>query len=242
MSLILDALRKSEAERRRGQVPDLRAELPPISQVAPPRRRVAHAWWIAGVLLLVAAGALVARRWPIDPPVTAPPVATTPPAPAAPARPAASSDPTPAPVAIEPTPAQPKPETMPVVSEPAPRPPPPPAQPVVAPSALPVQAPAETASIPPPTVATAPPALAAPGDAIAPPLRVADLSAGEREQLPPLKISMHMWGPTPQQRFAIIDGTRVGQGDRVGAAVVTEIVADGVILDWQGRRIALPVR
>ena len=29
MSLILEALRKSEAERRRGDAPDLRVELPP---------------------------------------------------------------------------------------------------------------------------------------------------------------------------------------------------------------------
>jgi general secretion pathway protein B len=73
-------------------------------------------------------------------------------------------------------------------------------------------------------------------------LRVADLSPGEREQLPALKISMHMWGPTPDQRFAIIDGTRVGAGDRVGEAVVEEIVADGVVLNWHGRRLSLPLR
>ena len=32
MSLILEALRKSEAERRRGQVPGLHAELPPAAR------------------------------------------------------------------------------------------------------------------------------------------------------------------------------------------------------------------
>ena len=52
---------------------------------------------------------------------------------------------------------------------------------------------------------------------------------------------MHMWGPTPAQRFAIIDGARVGQGDRVGDAVVEEIAADSVVLNWHGRRVALPI-
>ena len=41
MSLILEALRKSEAQRRRAQAPDLRAELPP----APLQRRVAIPAW-----------------------------------------------------------------------------------------------------------------------------------------------------------------------------------------------------
>ena len=49
MSLILEALRKSEAERRRGDAPDLRVELPPP---APPKRRLAPlAWIVAGTLL-----------------------------------------------------------------------------------------------------------------------------------------------------------------------------------------------
>ncbi|GAA5080559.1 general secretion pathway protein GspB [Lysobacter panacisoli] len=241
MSLILDALRKSEAERRRGQVPDLHAELPPISQVAPPRRRLAHAWWIAGALLLAAAGVLVASRWPAGMPIAA-----TPPAPAAtPADTIASSGPPPAQVPVEPPLIQTPPEAVAIVTGPPVRPAPPPTSPTspaVAPAAPPAPEPIDTMPIPPPTVASAPPPPASASDATAPPLRVADLSAGEREQLPPLKISMHMWGPTPEQRFAIIDGTRVGQGDRVGAAVVAEIAADGVILDWQGRRIALPVR
>jgi general secretion pathway protein B len=40
MSLILEALRKSEAERRRGESPDLRTELPPVASrraIAAPR-------------------------------------------------------------------------------------------------------------------------------------------------------------------------------------------------------------
>lgn len=51
---------------------------------------------------------------------------------------------------------------------------------------------------------------------------------------------MHLWAPT--QRFAIIDGARVSEGDRVGDAVVEAITSDGVTLAWQGKRLHLPVR
>ncbi len=70
MSLILDALRKSEAERRRGQVPDLRAELPPLVRAsASPRRR----WpvWFAGSAALLAAAALGWSVWVSRPPMPA---------------------------------------------------------------------------------------------------------------------------------------------------------------------------
>ena len=58
MSLILEALRKSEAERRRGEAPDLRVELPPPP---PPKRHVPLAAWLAGGLALAL---LVAWLWP----------------------------------------------------------------------------------------------------------------------------------------------------------------------------------
>ena len=44
MSLILEALRKSEAERRRGQAPDLYAELPPVARM---QRQPVPVWlWV----------------------------------------------------------------------------------------------------------------------------------------------------------------------------------------------------
>ena len=78
-------------------------------------------------------------------------------------------------------------------------------------------------------------ATATPGSA---PLRLSDLAVAERRKLPLLKMSMHMWAPT--QRFAIIDGTRVSEGDRIGDAVVEEITVDGVVLAWQGQRLQIP--
>ncbi|MGO4223389.1 general secretion pathway protein GspB [Lysobacter sp. TAF61] len=271
MSLILDALRKSEAERRRGQAPDLYAELPPLV-TRPVMRRPAWPWWLAGSLAVLAT-----LWWVRDLRSTAGVVAVSDaPAPQASSQPLeAASAPTSAvtsasartaslePAAAATAPVRPIPAAL-----------PPPSEPTAAtkaatrvadtavlapavPSPLPGRASQERASpqpappqlsLPPPPpssqpVAVAPPAPAPVSAGAAPaPMRLADLPVGEREQLPALKISMHMWGPTPAQRFAIIDGARVGQGDRVGDAVVEEIAADSVILNWHGERVALPIR
>jgi general secretion pathway protein B len=73
-------------------------------------------------------------------------------------------------------------------------------------------------------------------------LRLSDLSVDERKALPTLKLSMHMWNDDPAQRFVILDGNRLHEGDRIGDAVVTAITTDGVVLDWNGRRLKLPIR
>lgn len=53
---------------------------------------------------------------------------------------------------------------------------------------------------------------------------------------------MHLWDSNPAGRFAIIDGTRVGEGDRIGDAVVESITRDGLVLAWNGRRLRLGIR
>lgn len=255
MSLILDALRKSEAERRRGQVPDLHAELPPRAPATAAASR-GWVWWLVGSLLVLAIAGAFAMRWRQREPgsVAAPLVARpAPPQPAPMARPITSEPiasavqaPVPPPITatarpdprLEPSPAAPGAQAdIPTTSVPRSQPaaPPAPAPVALSVAAVPDPAPGVPAAQVDALPSTRPPA---PGAA----LRLADLSPAEREQLPALKISMHMWGPTPSQRFAIIDGTRVGQGDRVGEAVVEEIVADGVVLSWHGRRLALPLR
>lgn len=74
------------------------------------------------------------------------------------------------------------------------------------------------------------------------PLKLSDLSAEDRQQLPALKVSMHMWAPDAGNRFAIIDGTRVNEGDRIGDALIEGIQRDSVMLAWRGRHIRLPIR
>jgi general secretion pathway protein B len=234
MSLILEALRKSEAERRRGQAPGLHAELPP-PYATRPAALPAWAWWLLACTLLLAAAWLLRGLLPLAAPAA--------PAPDAAATTAATTTPTDR-----------------VATQPRFRPPPS--------NAIPAQAPAPVAppraeatatnTVPPPTttsqaVATAPvPAISIPDRPApsAPPpttatgalLQLSDLSAEERKSLPPLKLSMHLWNPDPAQRFVILDGNRVGEGDRVGDAVVAAITTDGVELDWNGRRLQVPIR
>lgn len=73
-------------------------------------------------------------------------------------------------------------------------------------------------------------------------MTLGDLDAGARDALPPLRMSMHLWNENPAQRFAIIDGRRITEGDAIGDVRVVRIERDGVLLEWQGRGIRLPVR
>lgn len=261
MSLILEALRKSEAERRRGESPDLYAELPPLARAAP--RSTPSGWWLALAAVAVIAGLV----WWLSRSPTAEPVANTAgevasrersvaPAtprlepPAAIESPAVAAAPTPDPVpapataptappdAAAPTGAvvdrqardeeqgeevETKPPAVATDSPPAPVPPLPAPPPIVVPEPVP----------------PAPPVAAAGNDGL---LLLADLPVAERKQLPPLKMSMHMWNDAPAQRFVIIDGQRLSEGGRIGDAVLVAIRTDGVVLDWNGRRLKLPIR
>jgi general secretion pathway protein B len=276
MSLILEALRKSEAERRRGEAPDVLAPVV-VARPAPRPGLPLAARWGAGALALAVVAGLA--WWLLRPvaPEAAPPTpsiagASLPDAALGeePARSTADprSDPS-APDNVEDVRSPPLDSSAaataaaspgPAIASPTPpdaatqRPSPattaqalPPAGANVAPSAGPIAPPA----MPTPP---APPAAHGNGDATtAPPrssefispeatVRLADLSGEERKLLPALKVSMHMWAPDPENRFVIIDGTRLAEGDRVGDATVAAIQADGVTLAWRGRQIRLPIR
>jgi general secretion pathway protein B len=73
-------------------------------------------------------------------------------------------------------------------------------------------------------------------------LALGDLAPEQRKALPPLKLSMHMWNDDAARRFVILDGNRLGEGDRIGDAVVTAITRDGVQLDWNGVALKIPLR
>ena len=279
MSLILEALRKSEAERRRGRVPGLHAELPPLAQPPP---GVRARWpWLVLVVVAIAATAWFARWRGPAPAAEDAPLATITAEPAAgamvdagrPPRVAVDTvrddgnsdfDPVepPAPQRLLPAVDAGAAQSLPATDKPgaplsatddgagsrrrpenespatvtgssaAAR-----SSPTITPPG-PVAVPAPTApALPPPPPAA--PVLAAASGA---PLRLSDLSPAQRLELPPLKMSMHMWGPAQAQRFAIIDGTRVNEGDRLGDAVITEITAKAVVLAWRGQRVEVPTR
>ena len=212
MSLILDALKKSEAERLRGQTPTL---LSPMA-AAPSRARAGEKSRLPlQVLIVLLIIALILGYFYTKTPATSSPPALAP-AVNEESRPVlAMIDP---PVVAAPKPAAIKPAASPPVAVVTPSP--------IVPTATPEISPAP-ASIPEATPAT----------------RMASLSelpTEQRQQLPPLKLSMHVYSPEASKRFAIIDGQRVNEGSVLGTAVVEQIRQDGVVLSVQGQSYLLP--
>lgn len=239
MSLILEALRKSEAERQRGRAPDLHTALSTPRVSREPRR------WRAAILVMVLVGIALAgwfwRERLVPEPVRHESAAesTSPPPAVAPANAYPTAD-APAPVTVDT--AAPPPGVA-VKGSPVPITVPPPPLPqtstrvdsgVTATESTP-QIPAPTAPVP-----EAMPAQAPPQDESATLRRLADLDSATRAQLPPLKVSMHVWNEDPLQRFALIDGQRLGEGAQIGDAVIERIERDGVVLAWRGERLMLP--
>lgn len=72
------------------------------------------------------------------------------------------------------------------------------------------------------------------------PVTLADIAPDLRRQLPPLRLSMHLWNEAPERRLLVLDGQRLRQGDVLGEVVVERIDRDGAVLAWRGARIVLP--
>jgi general secretion pathway protein B len=53
---------------------------------------------------------------------------------------------------------------------------------------------------------------------------------------------MHMWDEVPAQRFVILDGERMVEGDRRGELQVIAIERDGVLVERNGQRARIPLR
>ena len=254
MSLILEALRKSEAERQRGRAPGLFVEQRPARA---DHRRVPAWAWALGLLLVAVLLAWGWREWQRPAVVvvaTAEPSADTV-TEAQPTQVAPRTEPAPgepgslAPITLAPAPA---PATQAVAEAPVPAPAPTvnaSAGPAVEPAATPTLAAPNTPALPrseaigapvPPTAAPAPvapmpspePAATLPG--------IEALPATARAALPPLKLSMHVYADTPAQRFVILDGQRLGEGASPSSGVVLEeIRRDGLVLSVNGQRLLL---
>lgn len=244
MSLILEALRKSEAERRRGETPGLRAELPPVARAA---RRSLPPWiWITCAALVLAL--LLVALWlrgngtaiedghgdhgaratkaPAAYAVSATPSASMP----------AAGDSDPFPRVDRITPPEPPSRMPPEPDAAAPSPPAGPAQAAPPAAAGDTVAASDTAD----TADTAP----APRPVLAPAsgaVRITQLPSAQRQRLPAMKLTMHMWNEDPARRFVVIDGQRKSEGDRVGEAGITAIDRDGVLLELDGRPIRVPL-
>ncbi len=220
MSLILDALKKSEAERQRGKVPNLLSPLPSTPSHTQTDKKSSLPW-LALIAVLVAA--LVAGYFYMK--KTAPEPVDIPTTPTNAAAVEASATQA---VDIE------LPST-PVMSESKPVPAEKPLTTAVAPdkpAPTPTQAMTES---PPPQITTE--AVAESETRVA---SMAEMPVDQRQQLPALKLSMHVYSSEPGKRFAIIDGQRVNEGSVLGTAVVEKIRQDGVVLSVQGQSYLLP--
>lgn len=242
MSLILDALRRADAERdrERNTVPGLHAQHAPsfMLDAAPPAQ--GQKWlWPAAVAATGLAAALVAwlilgRQAPA--PVAAAAVAGRPPAsvtaaspaPAAGAAGAATAGPTAAtPPAEQEDTAEPRP-----VAEPAPWPArsparkAPPAEVAAAPATRPAETKAGTAA----------------GTAVveAPLARREQLPQDLRAQLPPLAVGGSIYSANAADRSIIIDGRILREKDRVAADLAVEqIRPKSAVLNFKGHRFEI---
>jgi len=216
MSFILDALKKSESERHRHSGPVLMDV-----RIAPPRRRLpTWAWVIAGVLL-VNLLLLIWLLW------LAPHRAPTAPAPVsaavAPPAPAPTAAPTAPPAAVPQSVAPPAgaPAAAPVT------PPPPPAAPSTSPAM--------------PTPATGGARLAedtAPIDIASLP-KVPDLVAAGAA-LPELRLSLHVYDPLAANRYVLLNGMRLREGEFTPDGLkLLQVTPGGAVLEWRGRRMFL---
>ncbi|MEO8671792.1 MAG: general secretion pathway protein GspB [Tahibacter sp.] len=68
-----------------------------------------------------------------------------------------------------------------------------------------------------------------------------ELPLNVRKDLPVLKLTMHVYSSEPAQRFVVLNGNRQVEGDDLGAEVkLSEIRADGVVLEFHGQRFLVP--
>jgi general secretion pathway protein B len=217
MSYILEALRRSQAERERGRVPGLDAQLATSQDASKAPRTGVPVWWLGaglGVGLLVA---VAAAAWRFGSPAPAP-------APALAVLPAVV--PAVVPAAPEAAPAAVPSPSLPVVVS----------APVVAPPK--VSAPAAA-----PPVAPATPRTPAAGPAGAEPRAVplAELTAEQRREMPPMAIGGSIWSENAASRFVMVNGQVVHEGEPAGPGVTVERIGQkAAVLRWRDLRIEVP--
>jgi general secretion pathway protein B len=222
MSYILDALRKAEAERERGSVPNIHAQ--PTFAGAPargarPKSRIWIAVAVVGVLLVIAAALpwfLMAGRSATPVPVAASPAPVpapmVSPAPVAVAMPASATAATPAMPASTPT-------------SPA----------VAATTPVPARKPKPT-----PAAASAATASAAAPAAEERVYAMNELPDDIRRQLPNLSVGGSMYSTTPASRLVIINGQVLHEGERLTPELVLQqIRLKAAVFAFKGYRFTI---
>ena len=217
MSYILDALRRAESERQRGQVPGLGAAPLPVSPTAAATGSRGLRWTVLGLLLLAVAGAML---WWLQRPPALP----------APAEPAAR----PLPPAVL--------QHPPLAVQTAPAPAVAPAQAVPAPLPRVVSAPPPAAAPPTPAQVAAGPSAPADPAAGTRPLRLVELSPQQRSEWPAPSIGGSVWSDSAPSRFVILNGQVMREGQTVSPGLVLErIQPRSALLRWRGLLVEVPL-
>ena len=225
MSYILEALRRSQAERERGQVPGLGTQALPVAAPEPAPRRW-PAWALAGVLGLGAVALLV--LWlllsrpaeALKPTDAAAGAAVAPGATGAPVAASVAASVSASVATALASPAVPSPST------PASSPP----------TALVVV----SAPVAPPPLASAPAASAAAPDSPAA-IPLAQLSPEQRREWPAFSLGGTVWSENPASRFVIANGQVVHEGEAIAPGLVLERIAPrNLRLRWRGLLVDMP--
>ena len=219
MSFILDALKKSESERQRGDGPALHE-----MKMAPPRRGVAT-WLIvlAGLLVInIAVLCVVLLRGPHGAP--SPGEAQTVAASPAAAVPDALTRPPPTPAAITPAPAPPAPAPEVATARPSDD---------------------DAPAVEPPRAATDAQAgtqtgVEATGGSSGELPTYQQAATAPGANLPPLALNLHSYSTNPADRFIFLNMARLREGQTSPQGIRVEtITPDGAILSWQGQKFLL---
>ncbi|MBT8079424.1 MAG: general secretion pathway protein GspB [Gammaproteobacteria bacterium] len=222
MSFILDALKKSEADRQRQSTPG-------IADVAEARDRNSSPRWLWIVMGLLAVNLVVLAvllmrpaREPVSPEISVPPPATS--RPAQTAGPMAATEPATreAPSSFSELVSEAKQRSPAAASE----------EPDPVPEAPPV---AEPAARQPAAQSSAPSTLTQ----AYPTLN--ELRASGSVQLPDLHLDIHVYAERASERFVFINMNKYSEyATLTEGPTVSEIVPEGVILDYRGTEFLLP--
>ena len=223
MSYILDALRKAEAERERGSVPNIHAQ--PAFAGAPargarPRSRAWIAVAVVGVLLVIAAALpwfFMADRSAVPAPVATAPAPVVAPTPVPMTTPASAAA---APAKV------PAPTTAPTATA---------AAVPVQPAPVPVRKPR-----PAPAVASAATVAAAASATEERIYAMNELPDDIRRQLPGLSVGGSMYSTTPASRLVIVNGQVLHEGDRLTPELVLQqIKLKAAVFAFKGYRFTI---
>ena len=221
MSYILEALKKSQAERQLGELPSIHAPQVQLHDGAASGAASRAPVWLAlgGVAVAVAAALLLWQPWQAG---TAAPAAAT----------AVLAQAVPAPMPAVVPAAVPAPVVVPVPVSPAAT-----AAPVH--HAKPVAEPKPEAPVPAPAPAVPVPAPAAAAEETVPGMR--DLPEPIQRQIPPVAIGGYIYSKNPADRLLLIDKVLRHEGEELAPGLVLEkLQPKAAIFSFKGYRYRVP--